>query len=65
MKTVEVKYKSGGCTIISNVMKELFANGAHYIMTVDTDLDVSTIRKLVDGFYVDSRNSQSWEIVAW
>jgi hypothetical protein len=65
MKSVAVKYKSGGCTIVSNVINELVVGNAHYILTVDTDHDVVTTRKLVDGFYVDSRRSQFYEIVTW
>lgn len=65
MKTVTVKYKSGGCTVVSNVIDELVVGNAHYILTIDTDLDVSTTRKMIDGFYVDSRNSQSYKIVVW
>jgi hypothetical protein len=65
MKSVTVKYKSGGCTIVSNVLNELVVGNAHYILTVDTDHGVVTTRKLVDGFYVDSRRSQSYEIVTW
>jgi hypothetical protein len=65
MKAVTVKYKSGGCTIVSNVIDELVVGNAHYILTVDTDIDVSTTRKMIDGFYVDSRNSQSYKIVVW
>lgn len=65
MKSVTVKFKSGGCTIVSNVINELFVGNAHYILTVDTDHDVVTTRKLVDGFYVDSRRSQTYEIVTW
>jgi len=60
-----VKYKSGGCTIVSNVIKELVVGNAHYILTLDTDADVAKTRKMVDGFYVDSRYSQSLEIVSW
>lgn len=65
MKTVTVKYKSGGCTVISNVIDELVVGNARYIITVNTDSDVVTTRKLVDGFYVDSRYSQSFEIITW
>ena len=65
MKAVTVKYKSGGCTIVSNVIGELVVGDAHYILTIDTDVGVSTTRKIVDGFYVDSCNSQSNEIVVW
>ena len=65
MKTVTVKYKSGGCTVVSNVIDELVVGNAHYILTVNTDADFCTIRKMVDGFFVDSRYSQSNKIVVW
>jgi len=65
MKSVTMKYKSGGCTVVSNVIDELVVGNAHYIVTVNTDSDVVTTRKLVDGFYLDSRYSQSFEIVVW
>lgn len=60
-----MNYKSGGSTVIRNVISELSANNAHYVLVLNTDCGIATTYKIVDGYFVGERNSQSTYILPW
>lgn len=66
-KQVIMKYKNGGCKIVSNIIMALVDGNTYYIMTADTDSGVCTTKKIVDGFFEGERFSQypSSEIIPW